>query len=170
MPKTPKDFSRGLIYKLCCNDTNVKEIYVGSTTNFTKRKDCHKSDCNNINSKNYNCYVYQFIRENGGWENWSMIMVEKYPCNDVLELKQRERHWIEELKAELNKVIPTRTPKEWREANTVKYKRYQKEYHKEYQKTYYKANHERIKRRKKMNYIQRTYETIINEIFYGGED
>ena len=37
------------------------------------------------------------IRKNGGWENWCMIEIEKYPCNDKNEAKARERYWLETL-------------------------------------------------------------------------
>ena len=39
------------------------------------------------------------IRENEGWNNWSMIEIEKYPCNDKNEACARERYWYELLNA-----------------------------------------------------------------------
>ena len=72
------DYNNGFIYKLCCKDVNIKEIYVGSSTNYKQRKQSHKSDCTNENSKRYNSCAYQFIRDNGGWDNWSMIEIIKY--------------------------------------------------------------------------------------------
>ena len=45
------DYSKSMIYKLCCKDVNIKEIYVGSTTNLIKRKYQHKADCYNKNRK-----------------------------------------------------------------------------------------------------------------------
>jgi CRISPR/Cas system-associated protein Cas7 (RAMP superfamily) len=56
-----------------------------------------------LNSKNYNTYVYQFIREHGGWDHWDMVLVEKYNASDKLDARARERYWIEQLHAELNK-------------------------------------------------------------------
>jgi hypothetical protein len=38
MPKTTIDYSKTVIYKIVCNDLDVKDIYIGSTTEFTKRK------------------------------------------------------------------------------------------------------------------------------------
>jgi predicted GIY-YIG superfamily endonuclease len=90
MPKINIDYSKTVIYKIVCNDENVNYIYVGSTTNFTKRKCDHKNRCNNINGKEYNHKKYVHIRENGGWENFKMIEVEKYPCNDKREAEARE--------------------------------------------------------------------------------
>jgi hypothetical protein len=122
------NYGNGLIYKLCCNDTNIKEEYVGSTTDFTERKRCHKKNCNNPNSKQYNINVYKFIRDNGGFENFCMIQIEKYPCDSKRELETRERYWIETLESKLNCKIPTRTPKEWRVENSDKILEYSKEW------------------------------------------
>ena len=66
MPKEVIDYSNTIIYKIVCNDPNITDCYVGSTTNIVKRRQSHKSVCNNENSKLFNFYVYQFIRENGG--------------------------------------------------------------------------------------------------------
>ena len=64
--------------------------------------------------KEYKFKVYDFIRNNGDWDNWSMIEIEKYPCNDGNEAKARERYWIETLKATLNERTPIKIeiPKE----------------------------------------------------------
>ena len=70
MPKNP-NFQDTIIYKLCCNNLEVLFQYIGHTTNFNKRKYCHKHNCNNMNSKIYNLKIYQIIRDNGGWDNWS---------------------------------------------------------------------------------------------------
>ena len=72
------------------------------------------------NNINYNIFVYQFIRDKGGWDEWVMIPIEVFPCNDKKELEVRERHHIELLKPKLNKNIPTRTIKEWYEDNKEK--------------------------------------------------
>ena len=102
MPIKPVDYSKTVIYKLVCNDLEITDIYVGSTTNFRNRKNQHKTNCNNEKGKKYKVKVYQTIRENGGWEKYSMIEIEKYPCKDKNEALARERHWLEELKAKLN--------------------------------------------------------------------
>ena len=102
MPKVPMDYSKSVIYKICCRDKSINDVYIGSTTNFVKRKTMHKSDCNNEKSKGYNRYVYGFIRENGDWENFEMIQIEEFPCNNKRELKFREEHLRKELNATLN--------------------------------------------------------------------
>jgi hypothetical protein len=163
MPK----YENGIIYKLChCNDLENENIYIGSTTNFRRRKWDHKNNCNNENSKDFNYPVYQFIRENGGWDEWKMIPIEKYPCNDKKELEVRENYHIQLLKSKLNKNIPTRTKKEHYEANkeiilekqkenyeankeiilkkAKEYREANKEKITEYKKQYYEANKEQI--------------------------
>lgn len=97
-----RDYSKGFIYKLCCLDTNITEIYVGCTTNYQNRKQHHKESCNNENRKEYNYKVYQFIRANGGWENWRMVILHDFPCNSKRELEQEETKMMLELKSELN--------------------------------------------------------------------
>ena len=89
------DYSKTIIYKIVCKDINVKESYGGHTTSLVKRRYSHKSICNNINSKNYNSYVYQFIRENGGFNNWEMIWQYDFPCETKQQALLEERKFIE---------------------------------------------------------------------------
>jgi hypothetical protein len=112
MPKIQTDYSQAIIYKLCCKDPTISEIYIGHTTNFTQRKNNHKSNCCNENSNNYNLYVYNFIRNNGGWNNWTMVQIETYNCNNKREAEMRQRHWVETLNAELNCISPITTNEE----------------------------------------------------------
>ena len=42
MPKTSFEYSKNIIYKICCKDITIKDIYVGQTTNITKRRYNHK--------------------------------------------------------------------------------------------------------------------------------
>ena len=114
------NYSNSIIYKLCCNDPNITDIYIGSTTNKKTRKHCHKNVCNNENSKDYNIYVYQFIRQNGGFDNWDMIEIERYSAIDKSDLHKKERYWIEELKSTLNKLIPARTRQEYLQDNKIR--------------------------------------------------
>ena len=117
MPRKPIDYSQTVVYKICCKELTVKEVYVGSTTSIVKRRCSHKTSCNNKKSKEYNYYVYQFIREHGGFENWDVIVIEEYPCENDEQKRSRERHWFEELKAELNSLRPLVTVQESTEEN-----------------------------------------------------
>lgn len=117
MPRTDIDYSKAVIYKLVSKDLETKECYVGSTTSFSKRKHKHKSNCRNEKTKYHDLYVYQFIRDHGGWESWDMVLVENYPCETKLELESRERYWIEKLNAKLNQIVPVRNKKDQAESS-----------------------------------------------------
>ena len=91
MPLTQIDYSNTCFYKIVCNDLSITECYVGHTTDFRSRKSNHKSDCNNENGKSYNFRIYQFIREQGGWSNWSMVLIEQISCANSLDALKRER-------------------------------------------------------------------------------
>ncbi len=119
MPKKPIDYSNTIIYEIVCKDLNITDCYVGHTTEFVKRKYKHKYSCNTSSHHTHNYNVYKFIRDNGGWDNWSMIEIEKYECIDSNEACSRERYWLETLKASLNTVIPLRTQKEYHNDNKV---------------------------------------------------
>ena len=145
------DYSKCVMYKLVCKDKDIKDCYIGSTCNHSRRKSQHKNCCNNEKSKGYNIKVYKFIRDNGGWGNWDFVIIEKYPCNDKVEKGIRERYWIE-LMGTLNTEIPSRTKKEYYEKNKEKNKEHYKEYRdnnkdkaKEYQKEYRDNNKDKRK-------------------------
>jgi|688.fasta_scaffold972036_1 hypothetical protein len=155
-----KNYSNTVIYKIICNDENIKDVYVGSTTNFKKRKLNHKSNCNNEKLAEHNYKVYKFIRNNGGWDNFSMIVVENFPCNNSLESHERERYYYDILNCTLNTVTPGRTRgeyvKEYYKENIEYYKEYNqknKEKNKEYNKEYYEQNKDIIKEYSKKKYI-----------------
>jgi len=136
------DYSKGLIYKLCCKDPNITDIYIGSTTNMKGRKQGHKNRCNNPTGKHYNFKVYQTIREYGGFDNWDMILVEYANCNSKQELEKEERVIIQLLQPTLNSSIPTRTDKEYYEDHKEKIL--------EQKKIYREKNKEKINEKRKV--------------------
>jgi hypothetical protein len=103
MPKENIDYSNTIIYKIYCIDETIKDIYVGHTTHFIQRKYQHKLLCNN--SKNV-LKIYKIIRENGGWDNWNMVEIAKYNCNDSTEARIKEQLHYEELNSSLNSCPP----------------------------------------------------------------
>ena len=110
MPKKPIDFSRTVIYKICCKDISVKDEYVGSTTDLVKRRTQHKNFCVlRENLRQTKLPVYNFIRAHGGWANWEAIQVEEFPCKTSEQQRTRERYWLELLGATLNSVNPIET-------------------------------------------------------------
>lgn len=107
------NYNNSIVYKLCCKDSEITDIYIGSTTNFTRRKCNHNTVCNNENDKHYKLKVYQIIREHGGFDNWTMVQIEACNVANKRELEVKERYWIEELKSSLNSNIPGRTKREF---------------------------------------------------------
>jgi hypothetical protein len=53
------------------------------------------------------------MRETGGWENWTMVQIEHYPCNNSNEAGARERYWYEKLNSTMNTQVPNRTHVEY---------------------------------------------------------
>ena len=169
MPRLAIDYSKTIMYRIVCKDPTITDCYVGSTTDFKSRKSAHKGNCNNEKSKKYNIYVYKFIRDNGGWDNFDMIEIEKYNAKDKPEQSKRERYWLETYGATLNTFIPSRTDAEYyienidkiaeyREQNKDKMAEYQKEYRIENKviileknKKYYEENKEHKKEYREQN-------------------
>ena len=106
------DYSKACIYKIVCKDPEVRDCYIGSTTNLVQRRKVHKSNCNINSRKQHNYYVYQFIRKNGGWENWELVKIKDYPCSNKEDLHSEERIYFEELSSKLNKNFPSRSRRE----------------------------------------------------------
>ena len=123
------NYANSIVYKLCCLDPKVEGIYVGSTTSFRKRKGNHKRSCTNPSDKDYHQPVYQYIRDNGDWENWTMITIRRYPhCKDKHQLRAKESKYIIKLKASLNKRLPLRTQKEYYNDNKDEILKKRKQY------------------------------------------
>jgi hypothetical protein len=51
--------------------------------------------------------VYEFIRNNGGFDNWDFIEIERFPCKSKAEAHMRENYWYFNLKADLNSIAPS---------------------------------------------------------------
>jgi hypothetical protein len=143
MPRKPINYNNTIIYKIVSKDITLTDSYIGHTTDLTKRKHGHKAACNNLKNSDYNNKVYKYIRDNGGWENFDVIMIEKYPCNDLNEAKRRERYYIESLKSTLNMTIPLRNDAEYYLDNKEKIKEQVKQY-REKNKDKIKARHSKI--------------------------
>jgi uncharacterized C2H2 Zn-finger protein len=112
MPKVEIDYSNTIIYKITCNDPSMTDVYVGHTTNFVQRKHAHKQSCNNDKSSNHNCKLYKVIRNNGGWQNWIMEIVNFFNCHDHYEARKKEQEYFVLLNATLNSIEPMPKPKE----------------------------------------------------------
>lgn len=148
-------YQKGKIYKIVNDELNL--TYYGSTIEPTVAKRLTKHI---YHYKHYmdgkGCYITSFkLFENN---NYKAFLVENYPCNSKDELLSRERFYIENNEC-VNKFIPTRTGKEYREAKKEHIKQQKKEYYednkehiKEQGKEYREANKEYIKEKSKEYY------------------
>ena len=87
-------------YKICSLDNTF--IYIGSTTNFNKRMNDHKSNCYNEKSKKYNYKLYKTIRENNGIENFIFEMIESMTTDDKEIVLKHEQQLIIKYNSNLN--------------------------------------------------------------------
>ena len=166
MPRTPIDYSKTVIYGIFPN-SGSSDVYIGHTTDFKHRKQGHKQSCNNPSVKNYNLKVYKTIRENGGWDNYTMRLIEEYPCSSHNEAAAREFYYFQIYSATLNCAVPNRTKNEWyydnqehcREQGRTRYIN-NTEQHKELCKKYVSLNSEKIKAYKKEYYESHKTETL----------
>jgi hypothetical protein len=166
MPKKTIDYSKCCIYKIEHIEKNDL-VYVGHTTNFTKRKWQHKYICKSEKDRLYNLKLYQMIRANGGFEMFRMVEIEKYPCADKREAEKRETEVMKEINATLNAMISYVSNEDKKEKIIVYKKKYyvlnkdiliakQNEYNKtriealkKYKKEHREKNKEKIKEQQK---------------------
>ncbi len=106
MPKITIDYTNTIIYKIYCNNPENKDLYIGHTTNFVQRKHSHKQNCMNSKSPCYNLKLYQVIRSNGGWDNWTMEILNFFKCKNGYEARVKEQEYFTLLGATLNSIEP----------------------------------------------------------------
>jgi hypothetical protein len=95
----------GLVYIIECKDTSIKDFYIGSTLKtYSVRKRRHNYACNNTKSRQHHYKVYKFIRNNGGWNNWFVNVIEYINVEDKEELRIHEQNWMDTLEPTLNSV------------------------------------------------------------------
>ena len=129
------DYTNGKIYKVICSES--QKIYIGSSTQpLYKRLYGHKQKGNTCVSK---CFI-----------NPTIVLIEKFSCQNKEELTKRERYYIDTLDC-VNKIRPGRSKKEYYQDNKDKIKEYyqdNKEKILEYNKQYKLDNKDEIKQYK----------------------
>ena len=111
------DYSNGKIYKIVCNITG--EQYIGGTIQKLSHRLTQHVRHKNTDKK----YKSKDIILRGDYQ---IILIENYPCTNKEELERKEREHIESNIC-VNKIIPTRTDKEWREEHKEEITLYKKE-------------------------------------------
>ena len=124
------NYSNGKIYKIeCLSSIDPNDIYIGSTTKqfLSQRMDTHR--------RNYKCWLkgnrgniraYDLFTKYG-IENCQITLIETCSCESLDALRAREGHFVRTMNC-VNKNIPGRTHKEYREDNKeaigIKHKEY----------------------------------------------
>ena len=120
------NYSLAKIYKIVCNTTGL--IYVGATCKprLCQRLSKHLSNFKYFkNGKDHYATSFKVLENN----NYSIILLQEIKdCENKDQLNYYERKWIEQIDC-VNKVIPSRTQKEYKECNKYKIEQYQKQYY-----------------------------------------
>jgi len=163
MPKLPIDYSKCCIYKI--EHLEDENYYILETLLNLKRENIRTNVVVIIHQiRLINNKLYQMIRENGGWNNFRMIEVEKYPCADKREAEKIECEVMIELKASMNTKISYLTDedrinnqKEYTMKHTEEKKEKDKKFYeinKDLKKLYREKNNEHIKAYRDSNKIK----------------
>ena len=149
-------YEKAVVYMIYCKNTEVKDIYIGSTIRGIKdRIYSHKTVCHNANDKRYNTPLYVYIRKNGGWKNWQYKILASCQIYTKKALYAIERQYIKDLKPKLNIYIPNRTRREHYIDNIDKIKLWHKEYDKKrYQLKKAKMTINKVNTKQEVNTIQ----------------
>jgi len=134
-------------YKIVCQDC-PDYIYIGSTKSFRSRKYQHKSYCN----KNHNTKLYNKIRENGGWDNWEMIIIDEADDLTFTQARIKEEELRLKYNANLNSqkaYITEEEAKERDKKNMKNYRKNNKEYLNQKRREYNEKNKEQVKEKRK---------------------
>lgn len=141
------------IYEIIENETN-KIIYVGSTTGkyFCIRK-CEHTRPSTLKS-NRQPKLYNYIQENGGWENFKFNILQYFDNIDKNELLTLEKQFIDEKTPLANSIKSIETRDEYLERKRNQLKKWRKE-HPEYLIKY-------KNRQSQIEYIKKRCSTKIN--------
>jgi hypothetical protein len=143
-------YEKARIYRVIDNSNGQQ--YIGSTCkSLSNRLSQHKYDYQKY-LEGIQHYISSFdILKNC---DFSIILIEEYPCSNKEQLLKRERYYIETLNC-INKRMPIRTKEERVEITKIQNYNYQKnnvEKVKEIQKNYYNINKDTINEKKRMYY------------------
>lgn len=139
------NYENGKIYKLYSLSKNI--VYFGSTAEkyLSKRLQHHLADYKKYKNNKKNFITSFKVLE---CEDYKIELIEEINCNNIDQLRERERFYIENNDC-INKKIPNRTNKEYHK----EWEQNNKEHIKEYKKEYYENNKEHYKEHKSQKVI-----------------
>jgi hypothetical protein len=143
------------IYKLIKKDAiNDDMIYIGSTEDIKDRMSKHKHSCNNIKNQSYNCKVYKYIRDNGGWDEWKYEIIDEVEVDDREDATRYEGEYIIKYDAinKLNVGVAGRCLNKSKEKYDKEYRNKNKDLISQKKKEKYQQNKDDINQRRKERY------------------
>ena len=100
------NYENSKIYKIVDNTNG--NIYIGSTCKkLCDRMSAHKSAYKNYPAKSKYCSSFEVLKN----DNYDIILLEEYPCENVEQLRAKEREYIDKLEC-VNTSIPGRSKAE----------------------------------------------------------
>lgn len=140
------DYKLGKIYKVE-NLLDKTEFYVGSTAQKTLavRFGGHKKACED----SHKMYEHFYTRMGEvGPENFQILLIESYPCDNKDQLRSRENYWIQKLNPSLNTTNCVRSPQQEEnindETNKHKIRDHMTEYYANNKRRYLAAMKEKV--------------------------
>ena len=166
------NYKNGKIYKIEPTvDHDEGDVYIGSTTKeyLSQRMVYHRKDYKKFkNAKKSKTTAFNLF-DKYGIDNCDIILLESVEANSKDELHQREAHYIKTIKC-VNKYIPLRTSKEYRQDNKEQIKERNKQYRQnnkdvilERQRLYRNANKEMISEKRKEKFICDCGSTVVKD-------
>lgn len=139
----PIDYMNGKIYKIVSNVTD--QFYIGSTC----QKLCQRLGKHRSNYSDWKKGKCKFISSFSIFdtEDFDIVLIEYYPCENKEQLLMRERYWIEQLPECVNINNPIRLKNDERQ-----YYEENRENILKKRKGYYEGNKELILSKKKLSY------------------
>ena len=135
------DYKNGKIYRLVCNTTS--DQYIGSTTqSLSQRLGSHQAQYKQFLKGKITKQIssYSILSNN----NFEIILLEEFACENKNQLERRERYFIETMKC-VNKYKPSRTKEELQKYMQT-YQQVHKEELQKYHQMYQQVHKEKIQK------------------------
>ena len=139
-------YENTIVYKIKCKDPSVPDFYLGyATTSLVQVAKMFGTRCKH----DMTWPVCEFVRQNGGFENWVFERLPIKSCSTALEARTELRKHFNADPPSLNVQLPTRPNKEYAQGpkNKASQKIYRTEHldkiHKD-QAAHYQRNRERL--------------------------
>jgi hypothetical protein len=132
-------YEDGKIYDITSNNTDM--VYVGSCIMILKKR--LRDHVYNISNENRIDCSSKFVIDCG---DYTINLIENYPCNNDLELRMREQYYIDKYKNDGRNVVNQRRAYNSEEDT--------KQYNKDYGKEWYESNRQHCQQRNKQYHLE----------------